>query len=297
MSLMSRRMIEVTPELMLRAYRVGLFPMAETRHGSRLYWLDPELRGVLPLDEFHLPRRLLRTVLSDRYEVSSNRAFPAVVAGCAAAAPGRQDTWINADIERLFGALHRMGHAHSVECRRDGVLVGGDERVSGEVEDVKISPSVSLIWEPASDRMGYLTFARSYRPQGTDIASAVNAFETEVPASDRDFEPERSDLIELGGKMDLMDGRVGLTAAVFQHEVASQTASCAMGLADKIVTALDLEDLWPAVFMITANCAEAAAYRFIGLPYEVWSGLLFAAMAAIASSRRSRRALTVSTAS
>lgn len=98
----------------------------------------------------------------------------------------------------------------------DGVLVGGDERVSGEVEDVKISPSVSLIWEPASDRMGYLTFARSYRPLGTDIASAVNAFETEVPASDRDFEPERSDLIELGGKMDLMDGRVGLTAAVFQ---------------------------------------------------------------------------------
>ncbi|MDP1194581.1 disulfide bond formation protein B, partial [Klebsiella pneumoniae] len=66
----------------------------------------------------------------------------------------------------------------------------------------------------------------------------------------------------------------GLTAAVFQHEVASQTASCAMGLADKIVTALNLEDLWPAVFMITANCAEAAAYRFIGLPYEVWSGLL-----------------------
>ncbi len=72
----------------------------------------------------------------------------------------------------------------------------------------------------------------------------------------------------------------GLTAAVFQHEVASQTASCAMGLADKIVTALNLEDLWPSVFMITANCAEAAAYRFLGLPYEVWSGLLFALMGA-----------------
>jgi leucyl/phenylalanyl-tRNA--protein transferase len=122
---MSRRTIDVTPDLLLRAYRAGLFPMAETRHGSRLYWLDPELRGVLPLDGFHLPRRLLRTVLSDQYEVSSNQAFTSVVAGCAAAAPGRQDTWINADIERLFGALHRMGHAHSVECRRDGVLVGG----------------------------------------------------------------------------------------------------------------------------------------------------------------------------
>lgn len=73
----------------------------------------------------------------------------------------------------------------------------------------------------------------------------------------------------------------GLTAAVFQHEVASQSASCAMGLADTIVTALNLEELWPSVFMITANCAEAAAYRLLGLPYEVWSGLLFASMAAL----------------
>lgn len=73
----------------------------------------------------------------------------------------------------------------------------------------------------------------------------------------------------------------GLTAAVFQHEVASQSASCAMGLADKIVTALGLEELWPAMFMITANCAEAAAYRLLGLPYEVWSGLLFTGLGAL----------------
>jgi disulfide bond formation protein DsbB len=73
----------------------------------------------------------------------------------------------------------------------------------------------------------------------------------------------------------------GLTAAVFQHEVASQTASCAMGLADKIVTVLGLEELWPSVFMITANCADAAAYRLLGLPYEVWSGLLFAGLAGL----------------
>ncbi len=73
----------------------------------------------------------------------------------------------------------------------------------------------------------------------------------------------------------------GLTAAVFQHEVAAQSASCALSLADKIVTALGLEELWPSVFMITANCAEAAAYRLLGLPYEVWSGLLFASFAAV----------------
>lgn len=79
----------------------------------------------------------------------------------------------------------------------------------------------------------------------------------------------------------LMLCAAGLTAAVFQHEVASQSASCALGLADKIVTALNLEDLWPSVFMITANCAEAAAYRFIGLPYEVWSGVLFVGQGAL----------------
>ena len=109
----------------MRAYRAGLFPMAETRRGARLYWLDPELRGVLPLDGFHLPKRLLRTVLSGPYQVTSNQSFAAVVAGCATAAPGREDTWINADIERLFGDLHRRGCAHSVECRLDGALVGG----------------------------------------------------------------------------------------------------------------------------------------------------------------------------
>lgn len=98
----------------------------------------------------------------------------------------------------------------------DGVLVGGAAPTSGEADGFEVSPSVSLMWEPSADRMVYLTLARSYRPLGTDIAFAVNSFDTEVPASDRDFEPERSDLIELGGKTDLLDGRVGLTAALFQ---------------------------------------------------------------------------------
>ena len=123
---MSRRALDVTPDLMLRAYRAGLFPMAETRGGDRLYWLDPEHRGVLPLDGFHLPRRLRRTVLSGRFRVTVDQDFSAVLAGCAAAAPGREDTWINADIERLFSALFERGIAHSVETRRDdGRLVGG----------------------------------------------------------------------------------------------------------------------------------------------------------------------------
>ena len=99
--------------------------MAETRRGSRLFWLDPERRGVLPLDRFHLPRRLARTILSDRFDITADRDFPATIAKCAAPAPGREDTWINQQIESLFSELHLMGYAHSIEARLDGVLVGG----------------------------------------------------------------------------------------------------------------------------------------------------------------------------
>jgi leucyl/phenylalanyl-tRNA--protein transferase len=123
------RHFEITPELLLRAYRAGLFPMAESRRGDRLYWLDPELRGIIPLDRFHLPRRLLRTVLSGPFTVTSNRDFAAVMAGCAEPAAGRDETWINPEIERLFGALHRLGHAHSLEvwhgAPEAGRLAGG----------------------------------------------------------------------------------------------------------------------------------------------------------------------------
>ena len=122
---MSRRVVEITAELMLRAYRHGLFPMAETRRGDRLFWLDPEQRGILPLGQFHLPRRLRRTVLSDTFQVSVDRDFPATIAGCATPVLGREDTWINPQIERIFTDLHRLGHAHSVECRQAGALVGG----------------------------------------------------------------------------------------------------------------------------------------------------------------------------
>ncbi|PHK94027.1 leucyl/phenylalanyl-tRNA--protein transferase [Pseudoroseomonas rhizosphaerae] len=122
---MSRRPVEITPDLLLRAYRAGLFPMAESRAGNRLYWLDPELRGILPLDGFHLSRRLRRTVLSGPYTVTADTAFPQVIAACAAPAPGREDSWINPEIETLFNDLHRMGHGHSVETWRDGELVGG----------------------------------------------------------------------------------------------------------------------------------------------------------------------------
>jgi len=122
---MSRRTVEITPELLIRAYRAGFFPMAEAREADRLYWLDPEQRGVLPLNGFHLPRRLLRTVESGTFTITADQDFAGVIAGCAAQAPGREDTWINPQIELLFTELHRRGVAHSVESWLDGRLVGG----------------------------------------------------------------------------------------------------------------------------------------------------------------------------
>ncbi len=122
---MSARPFTLTADLLLRAYRLGLFPMAESRASRSLHWLDPELRGILPLDRFHLARRLAKTVRAGRFAVTANRAFPATIAACAAARANRPDTWINQEIERLFVELHGLGFAHSVESWEGGRLVGG----------------------------------------------------------------------------------------------------------------------------------------------------------------------------
>jgi leucyl/phenylalanyl-tRNA--protein transferase len=122
---MSRRQMEITPELMLRAYRIGLFPMAESRDARTLYWLDPEMRGVIPLTGFHLPRRLARRVRQAPYRITANEAFADVIAACAAPRASSADSWINAEIQALFIALHRQGHAHSIEAWDGEALVGG----------------------------------------------------------------------------------------------------------------------------------------------------------------------------
>ncbi len=115
----------LTADRLLQAYAAGMFPMAESRDRPTLYWLDPERRGVLPLDGFHLPRRLCRTVLSDAFVVTADQAFASVIAACAAPVPGREESWINPEIETLFNALHGRGYGHSVEAWQDGALVGG----------------------------------------------------------------------------------------------------------------------------------------------------------------------------
>lgn len=110
---------------LLGCYARGVFPMAETRDDPRIFLLDPDERGIIPLDEFHIPRSLRKTVRRDQFHVTIDRCFQTVVRACASPAPGREETWINPSIESLYAEMHARGHAHSVECWRDGELVGG----------------------------------------------------------------------------------------------------------------------------------------------------------------------------
>jgi len=118
-------LVEITPEVLLKAYACGIFPMAESADDPGLYWIEPELRGVVPLDGFHVTERLARTVRADVFEMRVDTAFEAVLDGCASPAPGRMKTWINGRIRRLYLDLFRLGHCHSVEAWREGKLVGG----------------------------------------------------------------------------------------------------------------------------------------------------------------------------
>ncbi len=110
---------------LLHCYANGVFPMGEARDDPRVFLVEPDQRGVIPLDRFHIPARLRRTIRQESFVVRVDTAFDAVLDACAASTPGREDTWINAPIRRLYLELHGRGFAHSVECWRDEVLVGG----------------------------------------------------------------------------------------------------------------------------------------------------------------------------
>jgi leucyl/phenylalanyl-tRNA--protein transferase len=110
---------------LIGCYRQGIFPMAESAHDEQVFLVDPEARGVLPLREFHIPRRLARTVRADAFQVRIDTAFAEVLDECARPRPGRGETWINAPIRMMYRDLFAAGHAHSVECWADGRLAGG----------------------------------------------------------------------------------------------------------------------------------------------------------------------------
>lgn len=115
----------LTPSVLLKAYACGIFPMAESAEDPFLYWVEPDLRGVMPLDHFHIPKRLARVVRSDRFCIRVNTDFEAVIAGCAEAAPDRPKTWINGQIKHLYTELFYQGYCHSVEVYQADRLVGG----------------------------------------------------------------------------------------------------------------------------------------------------------------------------
>ena len=117
--------MRITADIGLKAYASGVFPMSEGRDNPEMFWVDPEMRGILPLDGFHLPRRLRRTVRREIFDIRTDSAFSDVMNACAAPASGRWTTWINHEIQTLFTELHERGFAHSVEAWMDDELVGG----------------------------------------------------------------------------------------------------------------------------------------------------------------------------
>lgn len=158
-------MERLDPHLVLGAYAVGVFPMADARDAGSCYWVEPKRRAILPLDGFHLSRSLRKTIAQDRFRVTADAAFGTVIRLCAESADDRPDTWINASIERAFVDLHARGFAHSVECWDGGQLVGGlyglalGRAFFGEsmVSRATDASKVALAWLVARLRFGGFT--------------------------------------------------------------------------------------------------------------------------------------------
>lgn len=115
----------ITPELLLRAYSIGLFPMSDAADDPEIFWVEPEMRGILPLGAFHISKSLAKAVRKKPFDIRFDTAFDAVVEKCAEEAADRPSTWINDTIKELYGALHKLGHAHSVEAWEGDALIGG----------------------------------------------------------------------------------------------------------------------------------------------------------------------------
>jgi len=196
---------ELDPDLVLRAYAMGVFPMADHRNANSVYWVEPKLRGVLPLDHFHLSRSLRKTIASDRFRVTADRDFKGIVALCAETADNRPDTWINGPIERVFATLHRRGFAHSIEVWDGERLAGGlyglalGRAFFGEsmVTRVRDASKVALAWLVARLKAGGFTLLDCQ-------------FQTEHLASLGTIEVARDDYIALLGAA-LGDSIAGLS--------------------------------------------------------------------------------------
>jgi leucyl/phenylalanyl-tRNA--protein transferase len=153
--------MSLDPRLLLSAYATGIFPMADSRDADEIYWVEPRERAIIPLDGFHLSRSLRRTLCSDSFSVTRDRAFDTVVEACA----DRPETWINRDIEQAVNGLHAAGHAHSIEVWQAGEMVGGLYGVTlgraffGEsmFSNARDASKVALAWLVARLRAGHFT--------------------------------------------------------------------------------------------------------------------------------------------
>ena len=153
--------LEITPDILLKAYAAGIFPMADSRDAGDIFWVEPRSRAIIPLDQFHLSRSLAKRIRSGRFTVTRDKAFHQVLLACA----DREETWINSVIERATLGLHAVGHAHSIECWHDGELVGGLYGVKlgraffGESMFSRMTDAskVALAWLVARLRVGHFT--------------------------------------------------------------------------------------------------------------------------------------------
>jgi len=118
-------MSAITPEILLKAYATGIFPMGESETDPELFWVDPDFRGILPLDQFHVPKRLIRTIKSERFSIKIDTSFDQVIKACASQSSDRPSTWINQQVYDLYSQLFKMGHCHCIEAWQDGELAGG----------------------------------------------------------------------------------------------------------------------------------------------------------------------------
>lgn len=216
-----KRGAPLDPELLLRAYSIGIFPMAESRTSADVFWVEPKERGIFPLDDFHLSRSLAKTLRQERFEHSIDRAFDTVVDACAAPSAGRSDTWINDQIAAAYKLLHRIGHAHSVECWQDGELVGGlyGVRIGGAFfgesmfSRVRDASKVALAHLVA--RLGLGGFSLLDSQFLTEHLASLGAVEI----------PREAYLQLLGGAIGVSDADFGALDAAFESDLPTTSVS------------------------------------------------------------------------
>ena len=230
----------IPSELLLTAYRSGIFPMADSRDDEDVYWVEPRERAVIPLDGFRCSRSLAKAIRQDRFQVTCNADFDGVIAACAAPRPGHPESWISARLAASYRALHLAGHAHSLECWQNGELVGGlygvgfDHAFCGESMFSRETDAskVALAWLVALlRRSGYLLLDCQFL---TEHLASLGA----VPISRDDYLAKLVAAVEAGAAPALPDAYAGLLGEAVAEGVGEGVAAGAAGASSSSSSAL-----------------------------------------------------------